>query len=83
MARWEIRGAWPSIEEIERRFDELIRSRWGVRERRPTATLEVRDDELSVEIDLSGVDEVEALDVTGVTVENRVLRIRLRRERSG
>jgi len=56
MARWEIRGAWPSIEEIERRFDELIRSRWGVRERRPTATLEVRDDELSVEIDLSGVD---------------------------
>jgi HSP20 family molecular chaperone IbpA len=83
VARWEIRGRWPSIEEIERRFDELIRTRWGVPGRRPAAAVEVRDDQISVEIDLSGVEELEACDVAGVTVEGRVLRIQLRRERGG
>jgi hypothetical protein len=82
MARWEVRGPWPSLEEIERRFDELIRSRWGAGGRRRAAAVEVHDDdEIWVEIELSDVEEVEAWDVAGVKVEGRVLRIQLRRER--
>ena len=53
--RWEIRAPWPSLEEIERRFDELIRSRWGTEMQTPLADVFVVDDEVWVEVDLPGV----------------------------
>ncbi|UCE84545.1 MAG: Hsp20/alpha crystallin family protein [Deltaproteobacteria bacterium] len=53
--RWEVRAPWPSIEEIERRFDELIRSRWGTQISAPPADVFVVDDEVWVEVDLPGV----------------------------
>jgi HSP20 family protein len=53
--RWEVRAPWPSLDEIERRFDELIRSRWGTGTQTPPADVFVTDDEVWVEVDLPGV----------------------------
>jgi HSP20 family protein len=53
--RWEVRAPWPSLDEIERRFDELIRSRWGTGLQTPPADVFVTDDEVWVEVDLPGV----------------------------
>jgi HSP20 family protein len=55
--RWEIRGPWPSIEEIERRFDELIRLRWERGMPEPPADVFLLEDEIVVEVDLPGVEE--------------------------
>ena len=73
--RWEIRGPWPSVQEIERRFDELIRSRWAVRGRLSADVL-LRGDEMWVEVDVPGVDDWEIVEATG---QGGVLRVRLHR----
>jgi HSP20 family protein len=54
--RWELETSWPglSIEEIERRFDELIRGRWGPLS--PPADVFVEESCLWVEVDLPGVE---------------------------
>ena len=56
--RWEIATSWPwpSVEEIERRFDELIRGRWGIGAPTPPADVVVEHDFVSVEVDLPGVE---------------------------
>jgi HSP20 family protein len=51
---WEIRGPWPSIEEVEWRFEELIRARWRV-VAAPVADVYVRGDEMWVEMDVPGL----------------------------
>jgi HSP20 family molecular chaperone IbpA len=67
--RWEIRGPWPSIEEIERRFDQLLRMRWERGTAGPPADVFLLEDEIVVEVDLPGV---EAGDVH-VSLEGSVL----------
>ncbi len=55
--RWEVAGPWPSLQDIERRFDDLIRARWGVVVYEPSADVSTLGDELRVELDLPGVEE--------------------------
>ena len=56
--RWEIAASpWPSVEEIEHRFDELIRGRWIAGAPVPAADVFVADEFVWIEIDLPGVDE--------------------------
>lgn len=55
--RWEIRAPWPSLDEVERRFDEILRSRWGGAVEAPPADLFVSADEVCIEMDLPGVSE--------------------------
>jgi HSP20 family molecular chaperone IbpA len=52
---WEIRGPWPSVEEVEWRFEELIRTRWRV-VAQPPADIYLVGDEMYVEIDAAGVE---------------------------
>jgi HSP20 family molecular chaperone IbpA len=51
---WEIRGPWPSVEEVEWRFEELIRARWRVASV-PAADVYLLGDEMWVEMDAAGV----------------------------
>ena len=55
--RLEIRALWPSLAEVERRFDEMLRSRWGGASEVPPADLFVAADEVRIEMDLPGVSE--------------------------
>jgi HSP20 family molecular chaperone IbpA len=66
----------PGDRAIERRFDELIRSRWRVRGR-VSADVLLHGDEMWVEVDVPGVDDWEIAEATG---KAGVLRVRLRRE---
>jgi HSP20 family molecular chaperone IbpA len=61
---WTVREAWPfpSGAEIEQRFEELIRRRWGSRSAEPPADVFVLGRELMVELDLPGV-ELESVQV--------------------
>lgn len=65
---WEIRGPWPSIEEVEWRFEELIRARWRV-VAAPAADVHMRGDEMWVEMDVPGL----AADEIRVRVEGHHL----------
>jgi HSP20 family molecular chaperone IbpA len=47
---------WPSVEEIERRFEERIRARWGAAEAEPPADVFVAAEHVWVEVDLPGVE---------------------------
>ena len=67
---WEIRGPWPSIQEVEWRFEELIRLRWGPAGARTPADVFVLGDQLWVEIDVPGV---AASDVRAWTEGDRLL----------
>jgi HSP20 family molecular chaperone IbpA len=53
--RWEIQGPWPSMEEIERRFDDLIHSRWGMLPFEPSTDVLLGERELWFRLDLPGV----------------------------
>jgi HSP20 family protein len=55
--RWEIRAPWPSLAEVERRFDEILRWRWAGAVEAPPADLFVAADEVRIEMDLPGVSE--------------------------
>jgi len=55
--RWEIRAPWPSLTEVERRFDEILRSRWGARGAAQTSKLAVVASEIRIEMDLPGLSE--------------------------
>jgi HSP20 family molecular chaperone IbpA len=65
------------VEEIERRFEELLRTRWRVRGRQ-IADIFLRENEMWVEVDVPGVDDWEVVEASG---RGGVLRVRLRRER--
>ncbi len=44
--RWEIRAPWPSLAEVERRFDEILRSRCaGAVEAAPADLFVAADDD--------------------------------------
>ena len=53
----EVRVPWPSLAEVERRFDEILRSCWGGAVEAPPADLFVAADEVHIEMDLPGVSE--------------------------
>jgi len=55
--RWEIRAPWPSLSEVERRFDEILRSRWGAKNALQTPRLAVVGSEIRIEMDLPGLSE--------------------------
>jgi HSP20 family molecular chaperone IbpA len=57
--RWELDAAWPfpSAADVERRFDEWIRSRWGASAEVVPADVFVYEEELWIELDLPGVQE--------------------------
>jgi HSP20 family molecular chaperone IbpA len=57
--RWELDAAWPfpSAADVERRFEELIRSRWGASAEVAPADVFVYEQELWIELDLPGVEE--------------------------
>jgi HSP20 family molecular chaperone IbpA len=69
VARWEISASWPfpSAAEIERRFEQHIRGRWGEAEL-PAMDVFIVGSEVWVEVDLPGVaeEEVEASVQCGV-----------------
>lgn len=54
---WEVPGPWPfpSSAEIEQRFEELVRARWGEREGSAPADVFIYGEEIWVEMDLPGV----------------------------
>ena len=56
--RWELASTWPwpSVDEIERRFEELIRDRWGASAPAPPADVFVAEESIWVELDLPGVE---------------------------
>ena len=56
--RWELARSWPwpSVDEIERRFEELIRDRWGSSPPTPPADVFVAEESIWVELDLPGVE---------------------------
>ncbi|HTY19742.1 MAG TPA: Hsp20/alpha crystallin family protein [Myxococcota bacterium] len=56
--RWELASTWPwpSVDEIERRFEELIRERWGAGVTAPPADVFVAEESIWVELDLPGVE---------------------------
>lgn len=56
---WEVPGPWPfpSSAEIEQRFEELVRARWGGREGSAPADVFIYGEEIWVEVDLPGVPE--------------------------
>lgn len=56
--RWELGSSWswPSVDEIERRFEELIRGRWGPGVPAPLADVFVAEEYVWVEVDLPGVE---------------------------
>lgn len=57
--RWVIASSWPwpSVQEIERRFDELIRGRWGAAAAPPAVDVYLEQETVWVEVDLPGVEE--------------------------
>ena len=67
---WRLPEAWPfpSAAEVEQRFEEVIRARWGTGEQRPAADVYVRGSEIWVELDLPGVspEKIEARVEAGV-----------------
>lgn len=56
--RWELASTWPwpSVDEIERRFEELIRDRWRTGAPAPPADVFVAEESIWVELDLPGVE---------------------------
>jgi HSP20 family molecular chaperone IbpA len=72
--RWEIPGPWPSLEEVARRFDELIHLRWS-EATEPPADVFVLENEVRVEIDLPGVEEAHVR----VWIEETTLMVEARR----
>ena len=56
--RWELARSWPwpSVEEIERRFEERIRGRWGAGVPAPLVDVFVAEEYVWVEVDLPGVE---------------------------
>ena len=56
--RWELASSWPwpSVDEIERRFEELIRERWGAAALATPADVFVAEESIWVELDLPGVE---------------------------
>jgi len=56
--RWELASTWPwpSVDEIERRFEELIRDRWATGPPAPPADVFVAGESIWVELDLPGVE---------------------------
>jgi HSP20 family molecular chaperone IbpA len=71
-ARWEISASWPfpSSAEIETRFEQHIRGRWGAAEL-PATDVFIVGSEIWVEVDLPGVEEEEV----HATVQGGVLMI--------
>lgn len=68
--RWEIRAPWPSLSEIEQRFEERLRTRWGGSRADQPAETFIAAREIRIEMDLPGLSED---DVTVRVEGNRVI----------
>lgn len=55
--RFEIRASWPSLAEVERRFDERLRARWAHRTGAQRSDVRGAAREIRIEMDLPGVSE--------------------------
>jgi hypothetical protein len=78
--RWELGRAWmlPSTEEVERRFDELIRRRWAEAREGSGGSWVVLEREIWVEMDLPGVAERKLRARVELRSESGSLRLRIR-----
>jgi len=78
--RWELGRAWglPSTEEVEQRFDELLRRRWAEAREGSGGSWVVLEREVWVEMDLPGVGERKLRARVELRSESGTLRLRIR-----